>query len=73
MAEVTYVSGPRVERVMGSDRRYTGEERIVLGIAYGKHQTMQLADLTERDLIRIASGALDMLDKLRRERENEEP
>jgi hypothetical protein len=70
MAKVTYVSGPRVERVIGPDRRYTGETKIILAIAYGKHETQHLIELNEADLLRIASGSIEMLDHLRRDREN---
>lgn len=72
MAQVSLAGVPRIERVVGPDRRYTGEEKIVQGIHYGKHQTLHLIELTERDLLQIAAGALDMLDKLRRKRENAE-
>lgn len=71
-ANVTYLSGPRIERPIGRDRRQTGEEKIVLAVAYGQYQTTYLVELDERDLLHIASGAINMLDHLRRQRENQE-
>lgn len=70
--EVSYVAGPRMEHAVGPDRRFTGEKKVVLSVEFGKRRTQYLVELSERDLLRIASGALDMLDQLRRARDTEE-
>jgi hypothetical protein len=67
-APIEYVSGPMMHRETGPHRRYVGPARPVLAVRVGKSEALRFADLSEEQLLRIATGALAALEHLRQKR-----